>query len=240
MMTVAVCDDNENHNEKLMCMLRDYSTRSVIGTIDIFDYLSGLELLERYHHGVFDMIFLDVEMPFLNGFDTARAIREIDLDVDIIFITHMESFVLKGYDYNAKGYLGKNIAQVEIDKLMDRLINERVRSAGMFHNVKIKKGGDMLLHLSKVLYFESGGHDISAVLEKDVYTFNDTITNLAETLENVGFIRISQSHLVNMAHVFGTLGSKVIIKKGKDLNIGRKYRKNLDEAIKKMVINKWK
>jgi DNA-binding LytR/AlgR family response regulator len=93
--------------------------------------------------------------------------------------------------------------------------------------------------LARVLYFESYSHDISAVLENETHIFIDSLSKLEKDLQDKGFVRISQSFLVNMRHVFNVSGNQVTIKKGKDLPIGRSYKQALVDAVNKMEADKW-
>jgi DNA-binding LytR/AlgR family response regulator len=70
--------------------------------------------------------------------------------------------------------------------------------------------------------------------------FISSITNLANELADKGFMRISQSYLVNIAYVFNVSGKKETKKKGKPLTVGRAYKKALNEAIAKREASKWK
>jgi len=240
-MKIAICDDDKKCTDKLEVMIKSYTNRNEIEKYDIIKFSSGTALVDKYVVGNFDIIFLDVQMPGIDGFETAKKIREVDLDADIVFVTYLKDDVQKGFDYNAKGYLYKDVTQAQIDERMDKLIAERLRNATTaFYQVKLKKGGTVLLSLPRVLYFESYSHDISAVMENETLVFIDTITNLTKQLESKGFIRISQSFLVNIAHVFNVTGNQVTIVRGKDLTIGRAYKQALIDAISKREVNKWK
>jgi len=240
-MKIAICDDDKKCNDKLHAMLADYLVREKIDKYEISEYTSGVELLDEYSLGTFDIIFLDVEMPGLDGFETAMKIREADLDVDIVFVTYLKDEVQRGFDFNAKGYLYKSVTQEQIDERMNKLINERLRNnRNAFHKIKLKNSGTALLSLARVLYFESYGHDISAVLENETLIFLDSITNLASELEGHGFVRINKSYLVNINHVFNVSGNRVTIIKGADLAVGRAYKQTLTDALAKREAGKWK
>ena len=239
-MRIAICDDDKKFNEQICNMIKSYLRQNKISKCEISQYTSGLALLKGFTPDLFDFIFLDVKMPKMNGFDTAKMIREVDLGVDIVFVTHMTDDVQRGYDYNAKGYIYKRVGQEQIYERMDKLIKERLRMTERgFHLVKEKNGGTVLLPLSRILYFESSGHDISAVSESDSHVFIDTLTNLSKELATKGFVRINQSHLVNIDHVFCMIGNQVILKKGKDISIGRSYKKAFVEAYGKRANTKW-
>ncbi|MCL1883956.1 MAG: LytTR family DNA-binding domain-containing protein [Defluviitaleaceae bacterium] len=240
-MRIAICDDDRKYNENLHGMLKDYLHRNKIDKCKIDKYNSGVDLLKEYRNGIFEIIFLDVEMPLFDGFETAKKIREMDLDIDIIFVTYLSDHVQRGYDYNAKGYLSKGVTQQQIDEIMDKLISERLRNKNnAYYRVKLKNGGSVMLSLQRVLYFESNSHTISAVFENETNVFIGSLINLEQALRDKGFIRVNQSYLVNIKHVFIVSGNKVTIKKGKDIKVGRKYKKSLiDELIGEEAI-RWR
>ena len=239
-MTIAICDDNESCIERLYGMLTNYLRRNEIDKCKIDKYTSSVDLLNGYNPYIFDLIFLDIEMPTLDGFETAKKIREVDLDVDIVFITYLRDHVQRGFDYNAKGYLYKEVTQEQIDERMDKLISERLRNReSAYYKVKLKKGGIVFLSLLRVLYFESDSHTISAVSENETHIFIGSLVNLERDLKDKGFIRVSQSYLVNIRHVFNVSGNQVTIKKGKDINIGRSYKQALNKAIEKKEASRW-
>ena len=239
-MQIAICDDNKECCDKLYKLIRNFIRSNEIEKSDIHVYASGDNLIEEFLPQKFDIIFLDIEMPGIDGFITAQKIRNLDLDVDIIFVTNLIKGVQRGYDYNAKGYLYKDVTEDQINELMDKLIYERLRSnKDALIKLKLVKGGSVLVSLSKIQYFESRSHEITAIFEKDSYQFNDTITNLTSTLENKGFIRVSQSNLVNINYIFNLSGNAVVIRKGDKITVGRSYKQAVDKAIKKRNAEKW-
>lgn len=240
-MQIAICDDNKECNDKLQNLIEEYFHNNEIVKSDIHVYTSGDDLIKEFLPQKFDIIFLDIEMPGIDGFITAQEIRELDLDVDIVFITNLKNGVQRGYDYDAKGYLYKDITKEKINELMDKLIHNKLRSnKDSLMKIKLNKGDYVLLSLSKIQYFESMSHDIIAISEKERYKFSNTITKLTSELENKGFIRVSQSYLVNIDYIFNMSGNTIVIRKGDRINIGRGYKQAIDNALKKRDTEKWK
>ena len=233
-MKIAVCDDEKIYLDRLQDMLLEYLKHSQIHNYEIEVYASGNDLLENFAAGAFDYIFLDADMPQLNGFDTARKIREMDVDVNIVFVTHMEDHIHMGYRYGAKEYLCKPVSQQQISVLMERLLDEHVRKQGDgFYAVRLKDGGTAYLRLSDVLYFESQDHYILAVMASNKIIFRDQLLRLAADLEEKGFIRTHQSYLVNIRHVFKDFGDQIVLIDGARLPISRKYK----NAVKAKLLN---
>ena len=239
-MQIALCDDVMDYNDELKSIVVSYMKLKNVIDFKIEVFTSGVDLLSIFMPKLFDMIFLDVDMPKIDGFEVADEIIKIDNDVYIIFITNMDSEIKKGYHYNAKDYLSKPVNKNEIHTLMDRLINEKLRNQSSgFYSIKIKNNGTEFIRLQDILYFESSGHDVIAKTLYKNFVFINKLDTVEEDLSNKGFVRIHKSFLVNMEHVFKTVGNKVILKKADELPISRKYVKVINNAFDEWTRKKW-
>jgi len=215
-MRIAICDDNQgyDYNSKLKQLLTVYLTKNNIRNYSIIPYTSGVTLVEEFSLGsVFDFIFLDIDMPGLNGFETAGRIRDLDSNADIIFVTHMAGQMQLGFRYGAKDYLCKPITQQHIDDLLDRLRDERRRRyCNRRYRVKLKKqGGEVDLNLDDILYFESIKKDIHVEMKTGkAFMFRGQISQLEIGLKGKGFVLTHRSFFVNMMYMFALAGDKVI------------------------------
>ena len=232
-MNIAICDDQKSYNEKLSGMLRNYLKRKNIDDFDISTFTSGRKLSETHKKGMYDFIFLDVQMPNFSGDQTAKQIRDIDLTVDIIFVTNMKDQSLMGYNYNAKGFLIKEIEQEQLDKLMDRLLFEMHHrdDIGMFSVKQKFDKGTVHLRLSEILYFQSYDKDITVSTQDASFEFRGQLSVLESKYNEKGFLRISRSVLVNTLHVFMHFGDIIAMKTGEQFSISKKYRTTVAKAI---------
>lgn len=233
---VAICDDQNDYNEKLKCLLEIYFTNRRID-YKIISYTSGEELSGAYTRGKFDIVFLDVQMPKLNGLETAEQIRKKDLEVDLVFVTNMTDQMNMGFSFNAKGFLIKDVNQDQINELMDRLIIElHRRDENGIYRIKLKTNANVNLRLSQVLYFESHDKFIKAVTESDTYEFRGTLDNVEKDLAEKRFVRINRSLLVNVYHIFKDNNDCIVMKTSEKLYISRGYRKSVKKALNDMGV----
>ena len=227
---IAICDDNQDldYNAKLSQILTEYMKKNEIDDYIIEPYTSGMDLVKAFNQGAYDFIFLDVRMPVLDGFETAQSIRQLDLEVSIIFITQANAQIHMGYWYGAKDYICKPISQQQIDDLMDRLLHERFKKANEErYSIRVKNSGEVDLRLTDVFYFESKGHSIWAIMKADKYEFLGKLDQIEIDLYRKDFVRIHKSYLINMHHIFTMVGNRAIFKKeiiDLELNISRKYK----------------
>jgi len=231
-MKIAICDDNA----QLETLLRKYMSNNKIRAYIIKKYSSGRDLIKNFKRGLYDLIFLDVDMPEIDGFKTAEHIINIDKRTKIIFVSNMLNEVRKGYEYNAKGYIYKNAVKEELNGVMDRLLKEfNYQEEANLYAVNIKFKGTTNLYLPDVLYFESSNKYVIAAMttsQKDTHTLSTTLDKIAKDLCNKGFVRISRTCIVNWKHhVYQNFGDFVLLNNEETLNIGGKYRNIVPTSI---------
>ena len=107
MINVAIVDDDEKVADMLRSYLERFSKENDIEfQAESFgcavDFLSAFT--DRY-----DIVFLDIELPDMNGIDAARKMREIDGTVALIFVTNMRQYAINGYEVNADDFIVKPV-----------------------------------------------------------------------------------------------------------------------------------
>ena len=108
MIKIAFVEDDPACKELLVEYARRYA-KETGAEVQIDCFGDGLEFLEKYTSD-YTVVFMDVEMPFANGFEIARKMREKDAFVPLIFMTHMAQYAIKGYEVNAIDYVVKPVA----------------------------------------------------------------------------------------------------------------------------------
>ena len=96
MFKIAIVEDQEETRESLNRFVRQYAQEQGL-QVEISLITDGAEIAEHYTPG-FDIIFMDVEMPRLDGFGAAEAIRAVDADVVLVFVTNMAQYAIRGYE----------------------------------------------------------------------------------------------------------------------------------------------
>ena len=111
-MDIAVVDDDAADLAATVSLLREYvDTDCPQSDIHILAFGSGESILEDFEADRYDLIILDIYMKGISGMETAKAIRQADTEVAIIFLTSSEEHVLEGYRVYATGYFIKPLAK---------------------------------------------------------------------------------------------------------------------------------
>ena len=99
-MRIAVVEDEERYMKQTVGDLQKYAAEED-ADFEISTFSNGLEFLDNFSCGRFDLIFMDIKMPNSNGMGVARDIRTLDADVGIIFLTNLTQYAIKGYEVEA-------------------------------------------------------------------------------------------------------------------------------------------
>lgn len=213
MLTAIIIDDEANGRDTLSNLIEEYCPNTtVIGIGKSVE--EGLELLAKNKP---DVLFLDVEMPFRNGFDLLVEVGKIDFDV--IFTTAYSQYAAKAFKFSALDYLLKPI---DVADLQQALAKAEAKSANAVREDQfdilldtLKKRG---VNSQRIVLPSLQGFTVAEV--KDIirceadknYTFfhfadgtkmliSKTLKEYSDLLADYDFMRVHQSHLINLNHV---------------------------------------
>lgn len=217
-MNIAICDDEPVFLKRLHNKIRDMK----IPDCEVHEFTSGRDLLSFYVKGMYEVIILDVEMPELNGLETAERIRPIDKSVIISFLTNYVEFAVQGYDVGAFRYILKNQPDYVYTKQLGSIIAEceqRFRTF-TFNN----KNLSFKLRLTDILYFEGHRRKVSLFTLNGELEYGDDFSNVCGELMKYNFIMINRGILVNLEHIQNITKYDVVLSSGRKIPIGRTYK----------------
>lgn len=234
MLKIAICDD-----EKLFLNLEEKMISNYMETCglehQIMAFTSGLDLLKALKEITkFDIIFLDIGMNELNGFETAKQIREITQDAYLVFVTVYVSYALQGYEVRATRFILKDnkLFRPAMKECMDSIIQEMnyIERRQSFH---FKEGNIELAH-GNIVYIESIGHKLyfRIVLNSSLITFSmyEKLDIIEGVLQDNNFCRIHQSYLVNLKYIKRIERYSLELRNGTYLNISQSRYKEVNNT----------
>lgn len=200
MIRIAIVDDDPLWLEQLQNYMKTYAD-SCGREVSVQVFPDGEDLLHNYQPN-YDIIFLDVEMEFLDGMTTAKLIRETDPNVAILFITNMAQYAIRGYEVDAMDYLLKPVSYTTFAQRMGRALGRLKSREQHFVGVAIR-GGTMKLAVEDLLYVESQGHSLIYHTRGRDYVSSGTMSEAEKMLQQHDFFRANKGYLINLAHVDG-------------------------------------
>lgn len=189
------------------------------------DAYSGLEAIRRFQP---DLVFLDVEMPGLTGFEMLNKINSINFE--IIFITAFDHYAIKAIRYSALDYLLKPIDPAELKIAIDRfrekknlsvnpapvlqnfISNLRAKTPDEYKLAIATSEGTLFLPIQDIIRLEAeGSYTTFHLLDKKKLLASRTLKDFADLLDERRFIRIHKSHVVNRQYVKSMLNTHQLL-----------------------------
>lgn len=217
MVRIAAVEDTAQEADRLKQLLADYfAAAGESFTLDVFP--SPVQFLSSYREN-YDIIFMDIDLPDMDGMTAAHRLREVDQEVILIFVTRMAQYAIGGYEVNAMDYLLKPLTGDFLAAKMDRAL-ARLRDSGEFLLIT-SHGGARRVLLREILYIEVQGHTLSYHTGIDVLHGSGSLTELESSLKGKGFLRCSKCYLVNSRHIGNVYGYDLHLDNGEILQISR-------------------
>jgi len=193
-MTIVVCDDEIIFKEKVFKILYQYREEHSL-SYDMVFFTSGTELL-KYKEQFF-LVFLDIEMPGLDGLEVARCLKQNNRDAIIVFLTSYPEMMQKAFEVRAFRYLLKPLSKDALYECMNAVMDELEVATVMLY-----KGGILKIVKTKnILYIEAGIKNTIVRTEDGIYESKNSMVEWDDRLTGGNFFRCHKTYFVNLAYV---------------------------------------
>ncbi|MCX2480342.1 LytTR family transcriptional regulator DNA-binding domain-containing protein [Pedobacter sp. MC2016-15] len=207
MIRTILIDDEPLARDVVKHYLKNFPDVEILA--ECSDGFEGLKAITQHRP---DFIFLDIQMPKINGFEMLEL---VDDPPAVIFTTAFDEFAIKAFEVNAADYLLKPIEQERFDQAMHKLparlkqaepTEELLESAGMSpaqqHRVVVKTNGVIkIIPVEDIHYFEADDDHVKLSTTEGAFFKNKTMSFFEKTLDSEQFIRIHRSYLINLGQV---------------------------------------
>lgn len=232
MIRVAICDDEDIIRNKTTNILNSLFNKFT-NDFSIISYSNGELLLKEHEEDNFNIIFLDIDMPKISGFDIAKRIRETNTKVYIIFITSHEELVYKSFDFQPFHFLRKQSEENLIEDL-NILVLKLMKIFKSYKTIILSTSDNQYVtSLNNIVYLESEKHYINYYLKNgDVIKVRGKLVEDEYDLIENDFIQIHKSYIVNLGLIskIDNKNNELLINGSIYLPISRKYKKELEES----------
>jgi two-component system, LytTR family, response regulator len=248
MIRSVLIDDESNSLEMMEWLLKTYCPQvSIEAMCNAAD--KGVAAINKYRP---DVVFLDIEMPHMNGFDMLEQFDKLFFDV--VFCTAYDQFALKAFKYSALNYLLKPVDPDDLKETIRRL--EEKRSAPSKEQIELllqnmrqsmkpaiqrialtTNDGMIFVATQDILYCQAESNYTTIVL-KDTKKImvSKVLKDIDETLSSSDFFRVHNSYLINLNHIKKFVrgeGGYVIMDDGTNISISRSRRQEFMEQFSK-------
>lgn len=223
-LIAAICDDEEIFRSELKKFLIQYKKDRRIH-LDIVEFSDGQSLL-NYDRGI-DIIFLDYEMPKLDGIKTARILRARKNICCIMYITSYPEYVFESFEVNTYRYFVKPIDWNKLTIAMDDFIREKKMLSPIVVNVD---GEQLTISSEDIIYLEAAGKYCHVRTIDNTVRSSKTIAKVFELLPQHCFYRTHKSYVVNLYCIQSIKDGCVILNNGEKAKISRNNMADFKKA----------
>lgn len=236
MIRIAIVDDDVKIQYKLKKYIIEYEKKSK-EKFKITVFNDAADIVNPYK-GLYDIIFMDIQMDQMDGLTAAEKIREIDGDVIIIFVTNMGGYALQGYKVDALSYVVKPVLYIDFVQQLDKAVNRIVYNRKSFLLVTLSSE-IVRLDISKISYMESVEHKVIIHMEEENLSIYNSLMKFEELVQNHHFARCNSGYLVNLSHV-DRIEKEYAIVGGEKLLISRSKKKSFMSALADYIGGEYK
>ena len=228
-MIVAICDDEAFFREELRSILFAYKAERRLH-IDVYQYPNGEALLSD--NKVFDIVFLDQQMPGLNGMQVARTLRSRNITCSIVFVTSYPDFVYESFEVQPYRFLRKPVNSEDITSLMNTFIKHQKLLSPI---TVINDSEQIVIHAKDILYLEGDGKYCTIRTNSSVYHSSKTLAQVYEQLPQHCFYRPHKSYVVNLYCIDAFDRESATLTNGELVKIGRSKAAEFKQVYKQFV-----
>lgn len=245
---IIIDDEEQSRSELLQAILPLDFPLKLVGIAS--DVNEGLELIQEKKP---DLVFLDVQMPPLTGFDLLKQLNNFNFSV--IFVTSFDQFAIQAIRFNAIDYLLKPVQVDELNASISRFLEqttakknsaERIENL-IKNNTEIKQNHKIVIPFADGFSLARTAEIIRCQADRN-YTFiytlqgkihsSKTLKEYENLLADYGFLRIHQSHLVGIQHVKNYYKGKeheIELDDGSRLPVAKSKRKEVLEKLNRQI-----
>lgn len=232
MYRIAVVEDEQQYRDEVCQYIEQYATEHQL-KFDVTTYTDGQEIVDDVQKH-YDIIFFDIEMTQLNGMDAAKAIRERDVNVVMVFITNMAQYAIEGYEVGALDFVLKPIDYYGFSFRMARALGRVQKKQGNLEFAINTPGGIKKLDSNDIYYIEIENRFLVYHTAEGDFSQRGTLQSAEEMFQNYHFVKCNHWYLVNLKYVT-EIEENIVHVAGSRLEISRRNRAHFLKEVTEYI-----
>jgi len=208
MIKAVLIDDEPLSREIIKSYLKKFPSIEVVDECN--DGFEGVKSIQQHQP---ELVFLDIQMPKINGFEMLELVSPMPA---VIFITAFDEFALKAFEANAIDYLLKPVAEDRFEKAVQKfldkvspaetqtssLLEKMAQTPAQNNRVVVKTGNKVkIIPIHEIQYLEADDDFVKIITAEGTFLKNKTMTFYEQTLDGNQFVRVHRSYIVHISQI---------------------------------------
>lgn len=227
MLKVAIVEDDEQSALHIKSLLERYGEEND-SKFKVTVFSGGINFISDYN-AEYDLVFMDMDMPHMDGYETAKMLRKVDSRVALIFVADLAKYAIKGYDVDAWDFILKPLEyatfSVKLKKVIDRIGRENEK-----YLCVVSRNGIEKVYYSEIYYITLQKRHVTIHTKRGPIEMHVPMKQLEAKLKDGPFVRGDNSSMVNLMYVTSVNREGAIVN-GQLILCSRNRRKALLDAF---------
>jgi two-component system, LytTR family, response regulator len=208
MIKTILIDDEPLSREIIKSYLKKFPSVEVVEECN--DGFEGVKAIQQHQP---ELIFLDIQMPKINGFEMLELVQPMPA---VIFITAFDEFALKAFEANAIDYLLKPVAEDRFEKAIHKFLDKSIptetqttdllekmgQSPAQNNRIVVKTGSKVkIIPVHEIQYLEANDDFVKIITSEGTFLKNKTMSFYEQTLDSLQFVRVHRSYIVHISQI---------------------------------------
>ena len=226
-LNCLVVDDDSLSRNILEDLINDTTSLNLAASCQ--DPIQAFNFLKEHQ---LDLLFLDIEMPKMDGMEMLRNLNPLP---QVVLVTSHTEYAVESYEYDVTDFIKKPITPARflkaIDKVYKRLSTEETKITTKGDTIFIKSDSRLVqINTNKIFWIEALGNYMRVITEDGKYTILSTMKDVASKLPSDEFVRVHRSFIVRVDKIKSIEDNYIIIDE-KQINIGKAYKDGLNKFL---------
>lgn len=228
MMNIAIVDDDLNYLNEVKDYIARFETESG-EQCSVYTFENGMDFITDYEPK-YDLIILDIKMPFMNGMTVAEKLRKIDEEVALIFLTSMARYAIRGYSVSALDFMVKPVVYADFAAKLKKALNYVRMHDDKFIVVQTSSNTAKKVSAKSIRYVEVMGHSLVYHCKDEDLTCRGQLIEAEKALNLPNFMKCNKCYLVNLDYVTGFKNDEMIIG-NESISVSRRRKKEIMQRV---------
>lgn len=230
-MNIAIVDDDIGFSNYLKDQAENF-IKKTFSNCKV--YTINKDFLSEVLKNKYDILFLDIDLDELNGIDIGRRTLLLENNPLIIFVSSRNDLVFASLSVRPFYFVRKSNYKDDIATLFI-LLKNYFKETQTFFTFDFY-GRKTNIFVKDIYMIESSGHDVILKTKSGDYTYRSTMKNILESIGTETIVQFQKAYAINLDFIKAIDKNVLILKNGKEYNIGRKFRDTLMQKYKEFFL----